>query len=155
VRFSVPRFLLKNLFTQADLESDPVTRGRRIILHSKDAHAVWVSSKVIEMSSPLPETVDGGTIFRDASGNPTGMTHSEYSHEKLLRFFFLAGVFMDNAQDVIDQPLPSDELLAKRFALTVQDALSIGLTSVHDAGLDPTSLAFFKRYASSGIAAES
>ena len=33
----------------------------------------------------------------------------------------------------------------KLFNRTIQDALSLGLTSIHDAGLDPMSLSFFKR----------
>jgi hypothetical protein len=55
------------------------------------------------------------------------------------------GVFFDNAQHLINRPPTSDEVLSKRFAVTVQDALSSGLTSIHDAGLDPSSLGFFKR----------
>jgi len=57
---------------QADLEADPVVRGRPIILNSKDWHAIWVSSKVLEDNSPLPETVEGGIIVREDDGRPTG-----------------------------------------------------------------------------------
>jgi hypothetical protein len=35
----------------------------------------------------------------------------------------------------------------KLFNRTMQDAVSVGLTSIHDAGLDPMSLEFFKRQA--------
>lgn len=57
---------------QADLEADPIVRGRRIILNSKDWHAIWVSSKVLEENSPLPERVEGGVIVREDDGRPTG-----------------------------------------------------------------------------------
>ena len=57
---------------QADLEADPVVRGRHIVLQSKDCHALWVSSKVIEISLPLPDVVEGGVIVRDDAGHPTG-----------------------------------------------------------------------------------
>lgn len=64
-----------NLITfiiQADLDSDPVIRGRPVVLQSKDCHALWVSSKALEVSLPFPEDVDGGVIIRDSSGRPTG-----------------------------------------------------------------------------------
>jgi hypothetical protein len=57
---------------QADLDADPVVRDRPVVLQSKDCHALWVSSKIIESSLPLPEVVDGGVIVRDKGGHPTG-----------------------------------------------------------------------------------
>ena len=42
------------------------------MLQSKDCHALWVSSKVIEISLPLPDVVEGGVIVRDDAGHPTG-----------------------------------------------------------------------------------
>ena len=57
---------------QADLDADPVVRGRPVVLQSKDCHALWVSAKIIESSLPLPEVVDGGVIVRDKGGRPTG-----------------------------------------------------------------------------------
>lgn len=57
---------------QSDLDGDSVIRGRYVILQSKDCHALWVSSKVIEASLPFPETIEGGVIVRDDSGKPTG-----------------------------------------------------------------------------------
>jgi len=61
---------------QADLEADPIIRGRPVVLQSKDCHALWVSSKVIENSPPLPEVVEGGLIIRDDGGRPTGALFS-------------------------------------------------------------------------------
>jgi predicted amidohydrolase YtcJ len=58
---------------KADLDADPIIRGRPVILLSKDGHAFWCSSKAIELSSPLPDTVEGGVIFRDSDSRPTGM----------------------------------------------------------------------------------
>lgn len=39
----------------------------------------------------------------------------------------------------------TDDVLSKRFATTLNDALAAGLTSIHDAGFNPVSLEFFKR----------
>ncbi|KAI0305633.1 amidohydrolase family-domain-containing protein [Multifurca ochricompacta] len=114
--------------TAADLDSDPVVRQHRVVLEAKDGHAVWVNSKVLEEISPLPESVEGGVIVRDASGKPTG-------------------VFLDNAQFLVTVPPPTHRDLEKRFKLVVDDAISHGLTSIHDAGFDPSSLEFFKSLA--------
>ncbi|KAJ7647499.1 amidohydrolase family-domain-containing protein [Roridomyces roridus] len=116
--------------TAADLDAEPVLRGRPIVLQSKDCHALWISYKAIEKSfpGPVPETVEGGVIFRDDAGRPNGM-------------------FLDNAQDLVYQPEFTQDDLARRFNVAVQDAISYGLTSVHDAGLNPTSLEFFTQQA--------
>jgi predicted amidohydrolase YtcJ len=57
---------------QTDLDADPMIRGRPVILEGKDGHAIWVSSKAMELSAPFPDTVDGGITVRDEAGNPTG-----------------------------------------------------------------------------------
>ncbi|KAF5312069.1 hypothetical protein D9619_002308 [Psilocybe cf. subviscida] len=117
-----------------DLDSDPITSGRRFILQSRDGHAIWVSKRTLEdnaLSIPDGE-VDGGVIFRDAEGRPTG-------------------VFMDSAQDLIARPVPTDADLARRFATTVDHALRSGLTSLHDAGFKPESYGFFERTAKKDV----
>ncbi|KAG5636359.1 hypothetical protein H0H81_008307 [Sphagnurus paluster] len=113
--------------TSAHLENDPVIRGRPVILQSKDCHALWASSKAIEASMPFPESVDGGVIVRDKTGNPT-----------------------DKAQELLKQPELTEGDLLRRFHVAVRDAHAYGLTAIHDAGLDPASLAFFKRQAAAG-----
>jgi len=37
-----------------------------------DGHAIWVSSKVLEIAGDLPNNVEGGEILRDKDGDPTG-----------------------------------------------------------------------------------
>jgi len=54
-------------------------------------------------------------------------------------------MLLDNAQDLVKQPTLTKSDLLERFQITVRDALANGLTSVHDAGLDPASLEFFRR----------
>lgn len=56
------------------------------------------------------------------------------------------GVFLDKAQNLLKNPPLTDADRLLRFNYTVRDALSKGLTSLHDAGFDPASLRFFKRY---------
>lgn len=52
---------------------------------------------------------------------------------------------MDNAQELLKQPEITESDLLRRFKVAVRDAHALGLTSIHDAGLDPVSLTFFKR----------
>lgn len=52
---------------------------------------------------------------------------------------------MDSAQDLIARPPPTERDLERYFQTTVNEALAVGLTSLHDAGFKPDSLAFFKR----------
>ncbi|KAL1665932.1 amidohydrolase family-domain-containing protein [Schizophyllum commune] len=109
----------------ADLDTDPIIQGRPIVLQSKDCHALWVSSKALEMMGELPREVEGGVIVRDAAGNPTGL-------------------MLDNAQELVKQPPLTEDDLERRFSITVNAAHKYGVTAIHDAGLDPVSLRFFK-----------
>ena len=43
------------------------------MLYRVDVHAMWVSSKVLELLGPLPQTIEGGEIVRDKDGTPTGL----------------------------------------------------------------------------------
>ncbi|CAL1708110.1 unnamed protein product [Somion occarium] len=122
------QWLLEQWPTSEDLENDPVVRGRPIVLQSKDGHAIWVSKKILDDIEFIPEEIEGGTIFRDSNGNPTG-------------------VFMDSAQSLVNAPEPTHDQMEKRFGLAVRDAHKVGLTALHDAGFNPRSLAFFKKQA--------
>lgn len=90
-----------------------------------------MSPTTLKANSPIPESIEGGIIVKDADGNPTG-------------------VFLDNAQSLIAKPEMSEDDLRKRFEVTVRDALANGLTSVHDAGFSPDSLTFFRKQADKG-----
>jgi predicted amidohydrolase YtcJ len=57
----------------------------------------------------------------------------------------MQGVLLDNAQQLVKRPTPTEDDLRKRFAITVKNALSLGLTSIHDAGFRPVSLELFER----------
>ena len=93
---------------------------------------------------PFPDSVDGGVIFRNGSGHPTGKL---FACSKPLNGpnRLSVGVLMDNAQELLKQPKLTESDLLRRFKVTIRDAHRYGLTSIHDAGLDPASLAFFKR----------
>ena len=56
------------------------------------------------------------------------------------------GVFVDNAINLIPSPEWSEEQLSEYFDITMTDALSFGLTSIHDADTLPQMRKFFIRY---------
>jgi predicted amidohydrolase YtcJ len=92
---------------------NPVALGRI------DGHAMWCNALAMTIAGVDAKTPDpeGGKIIRDEHGNPTG-------------------VFIDNAMNLITQHIPKpsraqDERAAK---IAAKGALSLGITSLHDAG---------------------
>lgn len=112
--------------TQADLDADPVIKGRPVMLRSKDGHGTWISGRVLDTLKSLPDTIEGGSIIRDKDGKP-------------------AGVFLDNGQSLLPVIKPTQEDFERFFLATAKDAHANGLTSLHDARLDFHMLAYFKR----------
>ncbi|KAJ7188611.1 amidohydrolase family-domain-containing protein [Mycena filopes] len=112
--------------TAADLSADPLLRGRPILLLRVDVHAAWVSERVLEIMAPLPpdSEVEGGSIIRDAAGEPTG-------------------IFVDNTMMLIPRPPWAAEQYTEFFNAAVAEALKYGLTSVHDAATDPAAIRLY------------
>ena len=134
----------ENIVAQRDLDAYPLIKGRPVILQSRDGHAIWVSRATLDANAPFPDSVEGGVILRDESGELTG---SLIFVIRLCSYMEggLPGVFMDNAQELIKHPVLTDDDLYRRFKTTVDHSLQHGLTSLHDAGFKPDSLAFFRR----------
>jgi predicted amidohydrolase YtcJ len=128
---------------QADIDADPLLRGRPIALRRIDGHAIWVSPRVIELMGELPSDVNGGEIIRDSNGKPTGsVVNSVLIHR---RIHTKEGIFIDNAMQLVPIPPYSEAQMQEYFAVTMKHALEYGLTSIHDAESSPTSIAFYKR----------
>jgi len=100
---------------------DSVTKDIPAYLVRVDGHAVWVNSKAMELAGVTNATADpeGGRIERDEAGNPTG-------------------VFVDRAVGLIASalPPPSDRERMRAVELAIQTCLKVGLTEVHDMGVD-------------------
>ena len=62
----------ENIVTQRDLDAYPLIKGRPVILQSRDGHAIWVSRATLDANAPFPDSVEGGVILRDESGELTG-----------------------------------------------------------------------------------
>lgn len=124
----------KQYATAADLDT-PALKGLSIVLYRTDIHAVWVSPAVLEAIGEIPEKdPEGGQVIRDPTGKPTG-------------------VFLDNAiREYVGKVMPpmTDALREENLNVAMRDALSLGLVGIHDAGLVPNDLAFFRRMAEEG-----
>ena len=100
-----------------------------------DGHAGWASSRAMELAGITAATPDpdGGRIVRDEAGNPTG-------------------VFIDNAEDLVDAAIPSPgpEEMAARLAAAQERMASVGLTGVHDMGTEIQEVELFREWAEAG-----
>ncbi|MCI0603826.1 amidohydrolase [bacterium] len=98
---------------------DRVAPDHPVFLERIDGHAGWVNTQALKLGGVTAATKDpeGGKIHRDAKGNPTG-------------------ILVDTAMDLVASKMKalSQEELIERTKLAAQDALSKGITMIHDAG---------------------
>jgi predicted amidohydrolase YtcJ len=109
----------KKFPTAKDLDEYVVDRP--VVLSRVDGHAVWLNSKAMKLAGISRNTIspDGGEIVKDKTGEPTG-------------------ILIDNAESLVWDQIPKDtdvERLAA-FNKVNQHLLELGITSVHDAGID-------------------
>jgi predicted amidohydrolase YtcJ len=113
-------------------ELDAATGTRPAYLERVDGHAAWVNTRALQLAGLTAATRDpaGGRIERDASGAPTG-------------------VLVDAAMDLVRSkiPPPTRAQADKALATALGIMASVGLTSVHDAGIDPDTWARYRRFA--------
>ncbi len=94
---------------------------RPVLLFRVDGHAAWVNAEALGRAGITAATPDpaGGRILRDKAGEPTG-------------------VLIDNAIDLVNRkvPAPTPEQLAQRLQAAIAKCVSVGLTGIHDAGME-------------------
>ncbi len=90
-----------------------------VILTRIDGHAIWCNQAAMDIAQIhlQKNDPDGGKIERDHEGNPTG-------------------IFIDNAIDLISRHVPKASVAQDTRAaqIAAQEALQLGITSLHDAG---------------------
>jgi len=100
-----------------------------------DGHAAWVNTEALRRSGVGATTPDppGGRIIRDGRGEP-------------------AGVLVDHAMSLVasKMPRPTDAQHEARLRAALEKCVSVGLTSVHDAGTDPPTLDLLRKWDSRG-----
>ena len=111
------RWTVKEFPTKEEL--DAVSPENPVYLRRVDGHAAWVNSRALKIANINKDTPDpaGGHIIRYASGEP-------------------AGTLIDNAFRLVSQHIPpiSKEQKRRAIGLAIEECLSSGLTSVHEAG---------------------
>ncbi len=106
-----------------------------VYLTRVDGHAGWVNPKALEIAGITARTPDppGGKIHRDAAGAPTG-------------------ILIDRAQALATRKIPpatADEL-RERLGRAARECARLGLTTVHDAGVDAGDLAAYRALIAAG-----
>ncbi|MEW7848204.1 amidohydrolase [Massilia aurea] len=116
-------------------ELDAVVSDRPVWLERVDGHAGWANSRALALAGITKATPDpvGGKIVRDANGEATG-------------------VLVDTAQELLTKVLPAQTEAEARTMLdrALGELARVGLTSVHDAGVDVTQDRLYRAYADAG-----
>ncbi len=100
---------------------DVLVSDRPVWLRRIDGHAGWANSRALEISGIDADTPDpvGGKIVRDDNGNATG-------------------ILIDAAMALVETHVPpaDKDQIREAYRRAVAKLVSLGMTSVHDAGID-------------------
>lgn len=114
---------------------DSAIKDRPVVLSRVDGHAVWVNSAALKLAgidanTPSPA---GGEIVKDKNGQPTG-------------------VLIDNAEYLVTKLIPKADVeqLSAQLNAASEHLLSLGITSVHDAGISKQVYDFYQQQAQTG-----
>ena len=120
---------VKEFPAREDLDS--AFPDRPVWLRRIDGHAAWANSAALAMSDQdlsgnwQPQ---GGHIHRDAAGQASG-------------------VLIDGAMPLVEKAVPeiSKELLQASLDLALRQMVSLGLTGVHDMGIDQSAISLYQQ----------
>lgn len=116
-------------------ELDSAVKDRPVWLARVDGHAGWANSKAIQLAKVTAKTKapNGGEIIRAEDGTPSG-------------------VFVDAAESLIARHVPAPTAAEQEAALeaALKTMASVGLTGVHDAGIDQKTWALYRRFGEEG-----
>lgn len=114
---------------------DSASEKHPIALRRIDGHALWSNRVAIRLAGITKETPDppGGTIVRDSNGEPTG-------------------IFIDRAMELIESKIPPDsgEALERKILAAADKALSLGITGVHEMGIESATIEAYRRLNAQG-----
>ena len=106
-----------------------------VALSRVDGHALLANAKAMELAGVTRATADpaGGRILRSPAGIPTG-------------------VFIDNAENLIDRAIPPPSRAQNEAAIlaAVAECNRLGLVGIHDAGESPSTVAIVEELAKAG-----
>jgi hypothetical protein len=114
---------------------DAAAPGHPVALRRIDGHALWANAAAMRAAGVGRDTKDppGGKILRDAQGEPTG-------------------VFVDHAMTLIEASMPPvpPAVRERRILKAAEVAVSLGLTGVHEMGIDDGTVAVYRALAREG-----
>ncbi|MBK6266099.1 amidohydrolase [Marivirga sp. S37H4] len=129
-----------NGFQTHELLSE-VSPDNPVYLRHASGHAGFANAKAMQIAGVMPlskeslnnQEVEGGEIFRDENGNPTG-------------------IFNERAMSLITQHIPesTEEKDRKAFDLAVKACYRNGITSFHDAGIGRENIALYQQMKKEG-----
>jgi predicted amidohydrolase YtcJ len=106
-----------------------------VVLERVDGHALLANARALALAHVTAATPDpaGGRILRNADGSPTG-------------------VFVDNAQRLIERVVPAPSADENRAAIVaaIADLNRWGVVGAHDAGVGGATLALYEELAGAG-----
>jgi predicted amidohydrolase YtcJ len=114
---------------------DQVTKDNPVFINRLDGHMCLANSLALKLAGVTRETPDppGGTIVRDANGEPTGV---------------LKDAAMSYVYKVI--PAPSEEEIAEAIRAALAYAAENGVTSVQDMSASPEVFAVYQKLLANG-----
>jgi predicted amidohydrolase YtcJ len=104
-----------------------------VLLERIDGHAAIANSNALELAGvDRNTTVEGGTLIKKDGK--------------------LTGILVDNAIDLVDRyvPAPDEKDLVNALLMAQENCFGVGLTTVHDAGLDHETIDLIDRLQKSG-----
>lgn len=103
------------------VQLDEYFKDQPVWLRRVDGHAAWANSKALAIAGIDSATLapEGGKIIKDSQGEPTG-------------------ILVDNAMALVEKHIPAtdEKALNQQLDLAGKHLLSLGITSMHDAGID-------------------
>ena len=116
-------------------ELDTAERERPVWLSRVDGHAGWANSRALQAAGITRDTPApaGGRNERDGNGEPSG-------------------VLVDAAMALVERQVPAEDALELAASLDAaeRELLSLGITSVHDAGTSAAADQLLRQRASAG-----
>ena len=110
-----------------------VSPANPVVLERADGHASLANARAMALRgvSRATRAPEGGEVIRDDGGEPTG-------------------VFVDNAQSLVEPPARTRDEVARALDLAMDECLAKGVTSLTDAGAPLEVIDLYRRTAAAG-----
>lgn len=132
--FVLPENMIDGFPTHHKLSE--ISPDNPVVLSHASGHAVLANAKALELAGITKDTPDpeGGTIFKDLGGNPTGILN-------------------ETAELLLDGIIPedTDERKIQVLNMAIEECLKNGITSFHDAGSKQKTIDLFESFLNNGL----